>query len=147
MLEDKTITSSLSDFMPELIPELEILSGRSDPRLPSGLFRTATNLDQLVALADTLRLESCDPNCSWENPTLERFEEALVAWLDDVRFGPLVKRNLGRTLPIHVGLRFEPPFRVLKTLSLDPSQSSLKLSTSQTSLASARTSFGSFQIR
>ena len=70
-----------------------------DPRLPSGLFRTATNLDQLVALADTLRLESCDPNCSWKNPTLERFEEALVAWLDDVRFGPLVKRNLGRTLP------------------------------------------------
>jgi hypothetical protein len=85
MIDDGTIQGSASDLELQLTAELEKLSGRRDPRLPSGLFRVATNSDQLHDLADTLCAESQREDCSWENITMERFGDSLAGWLNDIR--------------------------------------------------------------
>jgi hypothetical protein len=99
VIDDGTIQGSASELEPELIAELEKLSGCRDPRLPSGLFRVATNSDQLHDLADTLCAESQREDCSWENITMERFGDSLAGWRNDIRRGPWIVNNLGRSLP------------------------------------------------
>jgi hypothetical protein len=83
---------------PGLIAGLEELSGRRDPRLPSGLFRIAINLDQLQDLTDALVCHSGDPDCSWENSDIGSYTDGLASWLNAVRRGTWVVNNLGREL-------------------------------------------------
>jgi hypothetical protein len=102
MLGEGVFWGSPDDIMPDLIAELEQLCGRKDPRLPSGLFRVATNLDQLQGLTDALAFESAQPDCSWENSNVGSYVDAFDAWLNDVRSGPWIANNLGRDLPDEV---------------------------------------------
>ena len=60
---------------------------------------SVTTLIELRNLIQDLAEAVDDPACGWENPTMESYGDAVAGWLNDVRRGPWVASNLGRTLP------------------------------------------------
>ncbi len=97
MIADGVIDGSLFDLTGDFFAEVRALV-EGDDRC-NDVPNPVTTLVELRNLIRDLTEDADDPACAWENPTMESYVEALTAWLDDVRHGPLVESNLGRTLP------------------------------------------------
>lgn len=70
--------------------------GRYVPTTSASFEDEVHSRDELIAVVRELRQDYLRRGHEWENPDLDRFLEALAAWMEDA---PGLYRNFGKELP------------------------------------------------